>query len=395
MAVRFRYALSTHLGTVRTNNEDSAFGSDRLLVLADGMGGHAAGEVASAVAMRVFAGLGTGDAPAAETILAAGRRTRRALHTMSEADPMLESMGTTLLVVACDGDQVTVGHIGDSRVYALRDGSLYQVTTDHTHVQRLIDTGQLTPERARTHPYRSMLLKSLDDQPAGADLDIIDVELQAGDRLLLCSDGLSDYLSAEHIGELLSVPDREEAAHALVEAALAVGTRDNVTVLVADLEADARATDSSTPDGGVRLPGQENQVVGAAGEAIGLSAEAAAALRATLPDMPLDATAPMAGIAGIGATDKTDHTSDPDETATDEPAASESDHRDSTEAAPHDDQATEAAPSGNSDTSSGEGTRTGEPAPSGLSASTGSRLPGALAALTVLAIVIALWIILG
>ena len=101
---------------------------------------------------------------------------------MSDADPVLESMGTTLLAVVADGGEVTVGHIGDSRVYALRDSSLYQVTTDHTHVQRLVDTGQLTPERARVHPYRAMLLRSLDDQPGGPDLDVISLAVEPGDR---------------------------------------------------------------------------------------------------------------------------------------------------------------------------------------------------------------------
>ncbi|UFU06380.1 PP2C family protein-serine/threonine phosphatase [Ruania halotolerans] len=382
MAVRFRYALSTDLGTVRTNNEDSAFGSDRLLLLADGMGGHAAGEVASATAMRVFAGLTTqlvAGVTAADAILDAGRRTRRALHSMSEADPMLESMGTTLLAAACDGDGVTVGHIGDSRVYALREESLYQVTTDHTHVQRLVETGQLTPERARTHPYRSMLVKSLDDQPGGADLDIIDVQLQVGDRLLLCSDGLSDYLPAEQIGELLAVPDLEEAAQRLVDAALEIGTRDNVTVVVADLEvleSTASTTTASTrhdPDGGASVVDQGSTVVGAAGDAIGLSAEAAAALRATLPDLVLDAQAPMAGLA-------------------DAPAASL-----------EDDEAPDDQPHTPPGVPPAEGETAAAPAPSGSSSGPGQthpsatphRLPGLLAALAVLAVAVALWLLLG
>ncbi|QOR70617.1 serine/threonine-protein phosphatase [Ruania alkalisoli] len=393
--MRFRYALGTDLGTVRTNNEDSAFGSGRLLILADGMGGHAAGEVASAVALRVFGGLvgepgGSAGDPAgsADAILQAGRRTRRALHAMSEADPKLESMGTTLIAVACDGEQVTVGHIGDSRLYALRQGALYQVTTDHTHVQRLVDTGQLTPERARTHPYRSMLLKSLDDQPAGADLDIIECELQPGDRLLLCSDGLSDYLSPEHIGTLLAGPDRTEAAHALMDAALEVGTRDNVTVIVADLIDDGAASVSPEPA----------VVVGAASEPIDLSPDAAAALRASLPDLPLDTTAPMAGVARALSPDRYDTAGTGDTSD-----SSDTDHKDHTRAAPADDapalpaeEAPAAPPAAEPEDDSGSRTepdRRGEvPVPGGV---TPSRVPALLAAVAVLAVAIALGIILG
>lgn len=280
MELTFRFAVRSDLGTVRTNNEDSALASPQLLVLADGMGGHAAGEVASTVATRVFAQL-TDDVPdgdpagtedVAARITRAGRSTRSALQQMSDADPMLESMGTTLLAVVGHGDHVTVGHIGDSRVYALRGSSLYQVTTDHTHVQRLVDTGQLTPEKARTHPYRAMLLRSLDDQPGGPDLDVIALEIEPGDRLLLCSDGLSDYLAPEEIGEVLADPDREEAADRLIDAALRVGTRDNVTVIVADVVADGEAAVAASA-----------LLAGAVVDGLDLSEPASAALHETLP----------------------------------------------------------------------------------------------------------------
>lgn len=282
MEVTFRFAVRTDLGTVRTNNEDSAIASAQLLVLADGMGGHAAGEVASTVATRVFASIAAdvdgadGEHPDVDAVAAAithaGRSTRMALHRMSEADPVLESMGTTLLAVVSHGQQVTVGHIGDSRVYALRGSSLFQVTTDHTHVQRLIDTGQLTPEKARTHPYRAMLLRSLDDQPGGPDLDVISLQIEPGDRLLLCSDGLSDYLPPEDIGRLLATPDRADAADALIETALQVGTRDNVTVVVADVVAEP-ADD------------EPMQLAGAVVDPLELSTPATSALLSTLPTL--------------------------------------------------------------------------------------------------------------
>src|SRR5699024_9191804 len=153
----------------------------------------------------------------------------------------------------------------------------------------------LSPGRARTHPYRSMLLKSLDDQPAGPDLDIIDAQIEPGDRVLLCSDGLSDYLDPEVIGTTLMTPDREEAAAELIQAALAVGTRDNVTVVVADVvdeDSDpARATDASAQPAPAAAPVGG----GAAEDGVSLAPEAAAARRGCLPAMPFDSTAPMAG----------------------------------------------------------------------------------------------------
>lgn len=410
MAVSFRYAVHTDLGTVRTNNEDSAFGSPRLLVLADGMGGHAAGEVASAVALRVFAEVDqSGQHELAEEFLRAGRLARRALFGMSDADPVLESMGTTLLAVGSDGDRVSVGHIGDSRVYALRNGSLYQVTNDHTHVQRLIDNGELTVERARTHPYRSMLLKSLDDQPGGPDLDIIDAQVQPGDRVLLCSDGLSDYLDAEAIGTALVVQEREQAAAALIEAALAVGTRDNVTVVVADVVTDpddqagadgvdpAGATaDGTTADSTTAGDTRTDHVldsapvvVGAAEDGVTLSAEAAAALRACLPEVPFDATAPMAGArisTPAAPPAETDHATDP----ASRPQGEASDLH--TEVAP--------SPAGNApgaDPARPETSppRAVDPDTVPVPAGSGSSLPGVLAAAGVAVLAVLLFLVLS
>lgn len=404
MAVSFRYAVHTDLGTVRTNNEDSALGSPQLLVLADGMGGHAAGEVASAVALRVFADVDqSGEHALAEEFVRAGRLARGALFAMSDADPVLESMGTTLLVVGSDGDRVSVGHIGDSRVYALRDGSLYQITTDHTHVQRLIDNGELTAERARTHPYRSMLLKSLDDQPGGPDLDIIDAQVQPGDRVLLCSDGLSDYLDAEAIGTALIAEDREQAASALIEAALAVGTRDNVTVVVADVIADDADHPAGAPaPGEARTAGEADGqsaaqawtsgtvVVGAAEDGVTLSPEAAAALRACLPDVPFDSTAPMAGAR------LTTPEAPPAETAPPQaPAGSPQDGADrpGTEAAPSPAGSTAETPELTSELT--DPPRAVDPDTVPVPTEPGSSLPGILAAAGVAALVVLLCLVLG
>ncbi|WP_168217980.1 PP2C family protein-serine/threonine phosphatase [Occultella kanbiaonis] len=406
----FRYAVQTDLGTVRTNNEDSALGSPRLLVLADGMGGHAAGEVASSVAVRVFAEVEHSPGSDIPTqFLNAGRASRHALQGMSEADAMLESMGTTLIAVASDGEQLTIGHIGDSRVYCLHEGSLYQVTTDHTHVQRLIDQGQLTPERARTHPYRSMLLRSLDDQPGGADLDIIALTVTPGDRLLLCSDGLSDYLSAEHIGELLTRPDLAEAARGLINAALVLGTRDNVTVVVADVVTE--------PDGDSDPLEVAPVFAGAVTDGITLSPDAGSALSESLPTMIIDPANPAAGAqvrtprpvtagsTGTGDVDDTvDLDSDDGVTLLDRPTAAGDDLGPTDDQAAHDhDHHHEAAVADSPDPPPTEGdeprvatpavARSFEPPPTTTAAM--SALPGILAGGAVLILVALLWIILG
>ncbi|WP_194928745.1 protein phosphatase 2C domain-containing protein [Pseudactinotalea sp. HY158] len=271
MPLGFRWAVQSDVGTVRTNNEDSAFASPGVLVLADGMGGHAGGEVASVVATNRFARIdpGGGDLPAQLT--GAGRETRAALHAMSVADPSLETMGTTAIALVSDGARLLAGHIGDSRLYLLRGEELFQVTTDHTHVQYLVDSGQIHPEQVATHPYRAMLLRSLDDQPGGTDLDLIEVDASAGDRLLLCSDGLSDYVAVPVIGRLLAAGTPDQAAAALVARALADGTRDNVTVVVADVE--------QGPVDDVAAAG------GAAADPLVLSPEAAGALGAVMPEL--------------------------------------------------------------------------------------------------------------
>lgn len=286
MAVRFRAAAGTHLGTVRMNNEDSAAVSDNLLILADGMGGHAAGEVASVLTTRVFSEVErTPGADLGGHLLAAGHRARRALMAISDADPVLESLGTTVIAVVTDGEQVLIGHIGDSRAYVLRQDSMYQVTTDHTHVQRMVESGQITSDQARIHPYRAMLLKSLDDHYPGPEPDVIEVNLEQGDRLLLCSDGLSDYLTAEEIGRALATADRDEAVQTLIDSALAAATRDNVTVVVADVETGAQSEAVLTDPG----------YAGAVLDGIQLSTEAARALADALPGFHLDPDEPWRG----------------------------------------------------------------------------------------------------
>lgn len=277
MPLGFRSAARSDLGTIRSNNEDAAYASSEILVLTDGMGGHAGGEVASVVTLHRFAAINSGgDVPA--EITEAGRDARTALNAMSMADPSLETMGTTAVTLITNGEQLTAGHIGDSRMYVVRGDALYQVTTDHTHVQQLVESGRLRPDQVAAHPYRAMLLRSLDDQPDGSDLDLISVDITSGDRILLCSDGLSDYVDPERIGPVLVSGDVAHAADALIAAALDASTRDNVTVVVADVVDDP--------------VDQPATAVGAAGGSLSLSEEAAAALITVLPDF----AAVMAGL---------------------------------------------------------------------------------------------------
>ncbi|HLR58667.1 MAG TPA: protein phosphatase 2C domain-containing protein [Beutenbergiaceae bacterium] len=272
----FRSALRSDVGLIRENNEDAAFTDGDLLILADGMGGHSSGEVASAVAVHTFAAA-AGDPP--ESFSTAAHRTRQTLRAMSSADATLETMGTTVVALRVVGAQFYACHIGDSRLYTLRSGELTQVTTDHTHVQHLVETGRITREEIATHPYRAMLLKSLDDQSGGSEPDLVPLDLRPGDRVLLCSDGLSDYVPEQVITNILNLPDREEAADALVSAALRGGTRDNITVIVADV------------DSGAAGPAD---FAGAASEALALSEAAARALRKVNPEF----AGPISGEAG-------------------------------------------------------------------------------------------------
>jgi len=144
-------------------------------------------------------------------------------------------MATTLTMVVTDGRYVALGHVGDSRGYLFQDGELRQVTTDHTYVQHLVDTGQLTPSARRTHPWRNVVLRSVDGDPEGGGIDVVRLDVAVGDRLMLCSDGLTDLVDDVRIAELLACEEGNVAAAALTQLALDAGGRDNVTCIVLDL----------------------------------------------------------------------------------------------------------------------------------------------------------------
>lgn len=235
MTLVLRYAARSDVGLVRSNNEDSVYAGARLLALADGMGGHAAGEVASQLVIAALAPLDD-DEPGGDLLGkldAAVRQGNDAIAEHVEAEPELDGMGTTLTAILFAGDRIGLVHIGDSRGYLLRDGELSQITKDDTFVQTLVDEGRISAEDAHSHPQRSLIMRAL----TGHEVDptLVMREARVGDRYLLCSDGLSDPVSTETILEALQIADVDECADRLIELALRGGGPDNVTVVVADV----------------------------------------------------------------------------------------------------------------------------------------------------------------
>ncbi|AEE44185.1 PP2C family protein-serine/threonine phosphatase [Cellulomonas fimi] len=239
MTVALRYAARSDVGLVRTNNQDSAYAGPHLLMVADGMGGHAGGDVASSLAVAAFApldGESHGPDDALDQLEAALEQARDELLARVDADPELAGMGTTVIAILRAGNKLAMVHLGDSRGYLFRDGVLTQVTTDHTFVQHLVDIGRITPEEAEHHPQRSVVMRVLGDFDAEATPDLSVREARPGDRWLLCSDGLSGFVSAETIEETLrTVADVDVCADRLVQLALRAGGGDNVTVVLADV----------------------------------------------------------------------------------------------------------------------------------------------------------------
>jgi serine/threonine protein phosphatase PrpC len=236
VTLALRFAARSHTGLLREGNEDSVYAGPRLLAVADGMGGHAAGEVASAVAIAAIAALDE-DAPGPDlldALLEAARSANQHLHDMVEGDAALEGMGTTLTAILWGGSRLGLLHIGDSRCYLLRDGTLTQITHDHTLVQTLVDAGRISAEEAESHPQRNVITKVLDGREE-LEPDLSVREVRAGDRYLLCSDGLTGPVgSAETLRDALGLADPQEAVDRLVQLALRGGGPDNITVIVAD-----------------------------------------------------------------------------------------------------------------------------------------------------------------
>jgi protein phosphatase len=232
----FIWATGSHRGRLRENNEDSVYPENsgrtdgRLVVaVADGMGGHVGGEVASRLAIEAIA---------AETDTPLGARIAAANHMILEevqANPELRGMGTTLTATELsETGRLVIAHVGDSRAYLLRSGILEQLTNDHTVVAEYVRAGSIRPEEAATHPQRSMLTRALGLYP-DLDVDIIETRTRRGDRLMVCSDGLTSMVDHQRIAAALGLGSPEEAVWTLIEAANQAGGHDNITLAVVDV----------------------------------------------------------------------------------------------------------------------------------------------------------------
>lgn len=298
MSVTLRYAARSDVGLVRSTNQDSGYAGPHLLVLADGMGGPAGGDIASSVAIAHLAHLDDEVHPAEELLDLLRRSVEGAHNELIERahnTPELAGLGTTCIALLRSGNKLAMVHIGDSRAYLLRGGQLSQVTTDHTFVQYLVDSGRLTPEEAAHHPQRNVIMRALGDTDGRVELDESMREARLGDRWLLCSDGLFGVVSEETISQTLAhVHDLDECAETLVELALRGGAPDNVTCIVADVIDQLEVADGTFPT---------PQVVGSAAKnpsALRRQSDSAAGRAASLLKPTKDAGAPREDAAKEG-----------------------------------------------------------------------------------------------
>jgi protein phosphatase len=248
MSVKTQSFAASDIGRVRKTNQDSGYAGYNFFFVADGMGGHAGGDIASAI---IAQGVARADKDYEDTDQAASSVTEALLEanqklasTVAE-HPELKGMGTTFSGVVFTGDLVTVTHIGDSRVYMVSEGKVSQVTRDHTFVQRLVDTGRITAEEALTHPRRSVLMRVLGDVEIAPEIDTETFKAAPGDRWMLCSDGLCGVVPDVIINGILlnKSVDAEEATALLIYEAIEHGAPDNITVVVVDVLSAAAQTD--------------------------------------------------------------------------------------------------------------------------------------------------------
>lgn len=233
--MKYLWATATHQGMVRQNNEDTIFPDSSgesegpaVLIVADGMGGHVAGEVASRLAVNAAA---SSDLEAVDRVAAGNRAIREEVAR----EPSLEGMGTTMTLLSLNPDGTArFGHIGDSRAYLYRDGDLTQLTEDHTVAGELASLGEIEPEEVESHPQRHMLTRTL-GLTRFVDVDEVEIPLEVGDRILLCSDGLTEMVADARIGEILSEGTPDDAAWALIETANSAGGVDNISVVIVDV----------------------------------------------------------------------------------------------------------------------------------------------------------------
>ena len=228
------FGSRTDIGCLRDHNEDSLVVTPPLFAVADGMGGHAAGEVASEIAVRVLSELAP-EHPDGEALGRAIEEANRAVIQAAREGRGRQGMGTTMTAAMLEGERLVIAQVGDSRAYLLHQGKLQQLTRDHSLMADMIEAGQLTPEEARTHPQRSVITRALGSD-AHLHPDIYEINVETGDRLLICSDGLSGMIFDDQIENTLRrVQDPQRCASQLVNEAIAAGGHDNVTVIVADV----------------------------------------------------------------------------------------------------------------------------------------------------------------
>ncbi|UOQ57035.1 Stp1/IreP family PP2C-type Ser/Thr phosphatase [Leucobacter allii] len=268
MGVAYTSAIGSHVGMVRSNNQDSGFAGGHLFLVADGMGGHAGGDVASAIAAKALSSLDVPPTGSAETATNALRtailEANAKLRATVRERPELAGMGTTFTGFIPVGDRLALAHIGDSRLYLLRDGALQQITKDHTFVQRLVDSGKITEEEAKTHPRRSVLMRVLGDVDSSPQVDTRVLDTRPGDVWLLCSDGLCGYVEDDDIEKILRRrTSLQGAVDALIDKSLAHGAPDNVTVVLVETE----AAPELDPDDTRELVEAERRFVGSAATA--------------------------------------------------------------------------------------------------------------------------------
>ncbi|WP_394280077.1 PP2C family protein-serine/threonine phosphatase [Microbacterium sp.] len=232
-------AAISHTGKVRSNNQDSGFCGSNLFMVADGMGGHAGGDIASSIAVHHLKSLDHPFPTPAEAERELRESITDAAHILVDTvaeRPELAGMGTTVSALLMVDEYAVIAHIGDSRVYLFRDDVLTQITTDHTFVQRLVDSGRITPEEARYHPRRSVLMRVLGDMATDPDVDAFIMQTQPGDRWLICSDGLCGVVEDTATAKVLRqdlAPGR--TADLLLKHALDAGAPDNVTIVLVDV----------------------------------------------------------------------------------------------------------------------------------------------------------------
>jgi len=231
-----KFAARTDVGRVRKGNEDAFLATKNLFAVADGMGGHMAGEVASSLALEILQGEVEGEKKSdpGALLLRAAELANLAVFKSALEKPERRGMGTTLTAVLPTGKKLIFAHIGDSRAYLFRQGKLTQLTEDHSVVAEMVRSGRLRPEEAETHPARSILTRALGTEPQ-AKIDLLSQEVEKGDRVLLCTDGLSSMVGEEQIREILAqtIP-LDEICKQLIARANASGGSDNITVVLVE-----------------------------------------------------------------------------------------------------------------------------------------------------------------